>query len=67
MKFKYPDTNLEDFQRRRRAFLKMVKQVEPDLKRRLVIIRNWFDVNSPYEPREKLQNLLRVIYGDERH
>ncbi len=28
---------------------------------------DWLDENSPYEAHEKMQNLRRGLYGDERH
>lgn len=67
MKFIAPDTSLEDYQRRRSAFLKWVIETEPNMKIRCERIESWIDDNSPYSASEKLQNLRRGLFGDERH
>lgn len=67
MKFKRSDTCLEDYKTRRAAFIKHVTRTERTWKGRHDRIKEWMDENSPYEPHEKLKNLQRAIYGDERH
>jgi hypothetical protein len=66
MKFKATDTCFEDYARRRDAYLKHVTRTIPKLKDRYILIEEWIDENSPWEPHEKLQNLRRAIFGDEK-
>ena len=67
MKFVGTDTCLEDYERRRGAYIKWLVATEPPTKERARKIIEWMQANSPYEPHEKLKNLQRAIYGDERH
>lgn len=67
MKFVPPDTSIEDYRIRRAAFLKWATENLPNMKERCERVSTWLDDNSPYEPHEKMKNLQRALYGDERH
>ncbi len=67
MKFVPPDTCIEDYRVRRAAFMKHVLATWPNDAKRARHIIDWLDENSPYEAHEKMQNLHRGLYGDERH
>lgn len=67
MKFKGSDRCIEDYQLRRDALIKHVMKTERTWKARHDKITDWMDDNSPYESHEKLKNLHRALYGDDRH
>lgn len=67
MKFQRSDTSLEDYARRRAAYFKHLCETEPPTQARARKMLDWMDENSPFEPHEKIANLLRAIWGDERH
>lgn len=67
MKFKASDTCIEDYHRRRDAYIGWLTATEPPSKARARKMLEWMKANSPYEPHEQMQNLRRAIYGDERH
>jgi hypothetical protein len=48
MKFAPPDTCLEDYEKRRRAFLKELIASTPNVSVRAKEFRRWIDENSPY-------------------
>jgi hypothetical protein len=48
MKFAPPDTCLEDYEKRRRAFLKELIASTPNVTVRAKEFRRWIDENSPY-------------------
>jgi hypothetical protein len=62
MKFVAPDTCLEDYTARRRAFVATLPH-EP--KERLRRLKEWTDANSPYSPSEKLANLRKALLDAE--
>lgn len=57
MKLKPQDASYEDYVHRRAGFLKqgILEKLTMDEK------RAWLEENSPWEPHEKLQNLLRAL------
>ena len=48
MNFVSPDTCLEDYKNRRRAFLKELIALTPNVSLRAKEFRRWIDKNSPY-------------------
>jgi hypothetical protein len=48
MNFVSPDTCLEDYKKRRRAFLKELIVSTPNVSVRAKEFRRWIDKNSPY-------------------
>ena len=52
MKFAPPDTCLEDYEKRRRAFLKDLIAFTPNVSVRAKEFRRWIDENSPYRDEE---------------
>jgi len=48
MKFVPPDTCLEDYQKRRKAFLKELIASTPNVSMRAKEFRRWINENSPY-------------------
>jgi hypothetical protein len=62
MKFVHPDTCLEDYTARRRAF---VATLPAEPKERLRLFKEWTDANSPYSPSEKLANLMRALFEED--
>jgi hypothetical protein len=48
MKFTPPDTCLEDYEKRRRAFLKELIASTPNVSVRAKEFRRWIEENSPY-------------------
>ena len=54
MKFAPPDTCLEDYEKRRRAFLKELIASTPNVSVRAKEFRRWIDENSPYSDAQAL-------------
>ena len=52
MKFTPPDTRLEDYEKRRGAFLKDLIAFTPNVSVRAKEFRRWIDENSPYRDEE---------------
>ena len=52
MKFTPPDTCLEDYEKRRGAFLKDLIAFTPNVSVRAKEFRRWIDENSPYRDEE---------------
>ena len=52
MKFTPPDTCLEDYEKRRGAFLKDLIAITPNVSVRAKEFRRWIDENSPYRDEE---------------
>jgi len=52
MKFTPPDTCLEDYEKRRAAFLKDLIAITPNVSARAKEFRRWIDENSPYRDEE---------------
>ena len=52
MKFAPPDTCLEDYEKRRGAFLKELIASTPNASLRAKEFRRWIDENSPYRDEE---------------
>jgi hypothetical protein len=52
MKFARPDTCLEDYEKRRSAFLKELIASTPNASLRAKEFRRWIDENSPYRDEE---------------
>jgi hypothetical protein len=52
MKFAPPDTCLEDYEKRRAAFLKDLIAITPNVSARAKEFRRWIDENSPYRDEE---------------
>jgi hypothetical protein len=52
MKFARPDTCLEDYEKRRSAFLKELIASTPNASLRAKEFRRWIDENSPYREEE---------------
>jgi hypothetical protein len=52
MKFTPPDTCLEDYEKRRGAFLKDLIAFTPNVSVRAKEFRRWIDENSPYHDEE---------------
>jgi hypothetical protein len=48
MKFALPDTSLEDYEKRRGAFLKELIASTPNVNLRAKEFRRWIEENSPY-------------------
>jgi len=48
MKFAPPDTCLEDYEKRRRAFLKELIASTPNMSLRAKEFQRWIEKNSPY-------------------
>lgn len=61
MKFKAGDTCLEDYQERRRIFLKKMVDEDRSDKERLKMFREWIETNSPYTAAERLENLKAAL------
>jgi hypothetical protein len=64
MKFTPPDTCLEDYEKRRGAFLKDLIAFTPNVSVRAKEFRRWIDENSPYREEETrnrraAENLLK--------
>ena len=64
MKFTPPDTCLEDYEKRRGAFLKDLIAFTPNVSVRAKEFRRWIDENSPYRGEETrngraAENLLK--------
>ncbi len=67
MNFVHPDTCLDDYKKRRADFMQFARKKWPDLRERVPMVKQWVDINSPYDSRERLNNLLRGLFGDNRH
>jgi hypothetical protein len=64
MKFTPSDTRLEDYEKRRGAFLKDLIAITPSVSVRAKEFRRWIDENSPYRDedardRRAAENLLK--------
>jgi hypothetical protein len=65
MNLKPPDSSLDDYVARRRAFMVTLNATEPTPRERLQCMKRWIDANSPYSPEEKLANLMRALREDD--
>jgi hypothetical protein len=65
MKLKPPDSSLEDYVARRRAFMITLNASQPTPRERLDCMRTWLEANSPYGASEKLANLKRALFEDD--
>lgn len=65
MKLKPPDSSLDDYVARRRAFVLALNATEPTPRERLECFKRWTDANSPYSATEKLANLRRALFEDD--
>ncbi len=65
MKLKPPDSSLDDYVARRRAFMVTLNATEPTPRERLECMKRWIDANSPYSPAEKLANIMRALREDD--
>ena len=60
MKFAPPDTCPEDYEKRRRAFLKELIASTPNVTVRAKEFRRWIDENSPYSDADAEQAVFRL-------
>jgi hypothetical protein len=65
VKLKPPDSSLDDYVARRRAFVATLNATEPTPRERLECLKQWIDANSPYTAAEKLANLRRALFEDD--
>lgn len=65
MNLKPPDSSLDDYRARRRAFMLALSATGPTPSERLECMKRWIDANSPYTAAEKLENLRRALMEDD--
>jgi hypothetical protein len=66
MNFVPPDTCLQDYKKRRRAFLKHLIASTPNVSVRAKEFRRWIDENSPYSDAEAWKSAHRPTFGKAR-
>ena len=62
MKFAPPDTCLEDYEKRRGAFLKDLIAFTPNVSVRAKEFRRWIDENSPYRDEDPKSSSRRKSF-----